>query len=579
MELIGKIKRLKKPDAPWHKYYKKGDETIKVSNETIYEYFEKTANTYPKMPALEYFGKETTYEKLLKEVNTCANVFKKIGIKKGDVVTVCMANTPEAVISFYALNKIGAIANMIHPLSAEEEIKNYLINNHAKALVAIDLCYEKINNILDDTQVQNVIIVSAKDSMPLLLNIGYELTQGRKVVKPKNNEEKYIFWKHFIKNGKTKENIETVKGSKDTPAVILHSGGTTGDPKGIVLSNGNFNALVEQAKIFLTQYKLGDAMLTILPLFHGFGLGVCTHTPLCFGAKVILVPQFNSREFDKLIQKTKPNLIFGVPTLFEALINCDNVKNLDLSEVRYVVCGGDSLSESLNNKVNKYLKEHGCNAKISQGYGMTESLAATALAFDDANKQGSIGIPFPGNYYKIIDPETRKTLGPNEDGEICVNGPTVMLGYLDNEIATNDVLQIHDDGYVWLHTGDIGYMDEDGVFFYKQRLKRMIISSGYNVYPSYIENIILQHPAVLSCTVIGIPHPYKVEVPKAFIVLKNDYHGLNPKGSIKKFCEKHLSKHSVPYEFEFRKSLPKTLIGKVDFKKLMDEEKQKRENN
>ena len=578
MEIIDKIKRLKKPNAPWHKYYKKGEETIKITDKTIYEYFEETANTYPKMPAVEYFGKETTYEKLLKEINTCANSFKKLGIGKRDVVTICMANTPEAVIAFYALNKLGAIANMIHPLSAEEEIKNYLINNHAKALVAIDLCYEKINNILDETNVQNVIIVSAKDSMPLLLNIGYELTQGRKVVKPKNNEEKYIFWKQFIKNGKTKENIDTFKGSKDTPAVILHSGGTTGDPKGIVLSNGNFNALVEQAKIFLTQYRLGDAMLTILPLFHGFGLGVCTHTPLCFGAKVILVPQFNSREFDKLIQKTKPNLIFGVPTLFEALTNCNNVKNLDLSNVRYVVSGGDSLSESLNNKVNEYLKNHGCNAKISQGYGMTESLAATALAFDDANKQGSIGIPFPGNYFKIVDPETGKTLGPNEDGEICVNGPTVMLGYLDNEIATNEVLRIHDDGYVWLHTGDIGYMDEDGIFYYKSRLKRMIISSGYNVYPSYIENIILQHPAVLSCTVVGIPHPYKIEVPKAFIVLKNDYHGLNPKHSIKKFCEKHLSKHSVPYEFEFRKSLPKTLIGKVDFKKLMEEEKEKREN-
>ena len=578
MELIHSFPTRRSSDLPWHKYYKKGDETIKVSNKTIYEYFEDTANTYPKMPALEYFGKKTTYKKLLKEINTCANSFKKLGIGEKDVVTICMANTPEAVIAFYALNKLGAIANMIHPLSAEEEIKNYLINNHAKALVTIDLCYEKINNILDKTNVQNVIIVSAKDSMPLLLNVGYELTQGRKVVKPKNNEGKYVFWKQFIKNGRTKENIETFQGSKDTPAVILHSGGTTGDPKGIVLSNGNFNALVEQAKIFLTQYKLGDAMLTILPLFHGFGLGVCTHTPLCFGAKVILIPQFNSREFDKLIQKTKPNLIFGVPTLFEALTNCNNVKNLDLSNVRYVVCGGDSLSESLNNKVNEYLKKHGCNAKISQGYGMTESLAATALAFDDANKQGSIGIPFPGNYFKIVDPETGKTLGPNEDGEICVNGPTVMLGYLDNEIATNEVLRIHDDGYVWLHTGDIGYMDEDGIFYYKSRLKRMIISSGYNVYPSYIENIILQHPAVLSCTVIGIPHSYKVEVPKAFIVLKNDYHGLNTKYSIKKFCEKHLSKHSVPYEFEFRKSLPKTLIGKVDFKKLMEEEKEKREN-
>lgn len=579
MELIDKIKRLKKPNAPWHKYYKKGEEKIELNNKTIYEYFEDAALQYPKLPAVEYFGKQTTFKDFLKQIDTCAKAFKNLGIDKKDVVTICMANTPEALISFYALNKIGAIANMIHPLSGQEEIKNYLINNHTKALVVIDLCYEKIDNILSETNVQKTIIVSAKDSMPILLNIGYELTQGRKVKKPDKNNPNYIYWKDFFNSGKTKENIETIKGTKDSPAVILHSGGSTGDPKGIVLSNGNFNGLVEQAKIVFASVNPGETVLTILPLFHGFGLGVCTHAPLCKGVKVTLVPQFNSREFDKLINKTKPNLIFGVPTLYEALINCNNIKKLDLSKVKYVICGGDMLSETLNNKVNNYLKEHGCPVKISQGYGMTESLAATACALGKSNKQGSIGIPFPGNYYKIIDPETRKTLGPNEDGEICVNGPTVMLGYLDNEIATNDALQIHDDGYVWLHSGDIGYMDEDGVIFYKQRLKRMIISSGYNVYPSYIENIILQHPAVLSCTVIGIPHPYKVEVPKAFIVLKNDYHGLNPKGSIKSFCEKHLSKHSVPYEFEFRKSLPKTLIGKVDFKKLMDEEKEKRKND
>ncbi len=579
MELIDKIKRLKKPNAPWHKYYKQGDEKIELNDKTIYEYLEEAALQYPKLPAIEYFGKQTTFKGFLNQIEICAKSFKKIDIKKGDVVTICMANTPEALIAFYALNKIGAIANMIHPLSAEEEIKNYLINNRTKALVAIDLCFEKIENILNETNVQKVILVSAKDSMPILLNVGYELTQGRKVQKPKQSNDTYIFWKDFFKLGKTKDLIETVTGAKDTPAVILHSGGTTGDPKGIVLSNGNFNGLVEQSKIVFASVLPGETVLTILPLFHGFGLGVCTHTPLCKGVKVTLVPQFNSRQFDKLLYKTKPNLIFGVPTLYEALINCNNVKNLDLSKVKYVISGGDCMSETLNEKVNNYLKEHGCKVKVSQGYGMTESLAATACALDKANKQGSIGIPFPGNYYKIIDPETRKTLGPNQDGEICVNGPTVMLGYLDNEIATNESLQIHDDGYVWLHTGDIGYMDEDGVFFYKQRLKRMIISSGYNVYPSYIENIILQHPAVLSCTVIGIPHQYKVEVPKAFIVLKNDYHGLNPKGSIKKFCEKHLSKHSVPYEFEFRKSLPKTLIGKVDFKKLMEEEKQKRKQD
>ncbi len=573
METINKIKRLKKPNAPWKKFYNKKERDIKVQNKTIYEYFEDSAIKHSNLTALEYFGKKISYTKLLNMINEVAASLKKYKIKTNDVVTICSANIPEAVICFYAINKIGAIANMIHPLSAEEEIKNYLINNHAKFLIAIDVCFEKINNIINYTKVEKTVIVSAANYMPLHLKAGYKLTTRKKIKLPRRKDERYISWKRFYK--KTKETVIANKKGMDSPAVILHSGGTTGSPKGIVLSNKCFNALTEQSKFIFKKVTPGDSVLTILPLFHGFGLGVCTNTPLCFGAKVILVPQFNSRKFDILINKTKPNLIMGVPTLYEALVNSHNVKNLDLSYLKYVISGGDILSTSLNNKINNYLKQHGSNETICQGYGMTEALAAVTLSFGKANKEGSIGIPFPGNYFKIVNPETGDAVKPFEDGEICISGPTVMMGYLDNEVATNDILRIHNDGYLWLHTGDIGYMDNNGIFYYKQRLKRMIVSSGYNVYPSYIENIIIQHPAVLNCTVIGIPHSYKVEVPKAFIVLKNDYIGINPKGSIKRFCEKHLSKHSIPYEFEFRKSLPKTLIGKIDYRKLMEEEKRK----
>ncbi len=575
MEFLNAIKRLSKPNDPWKKFYKNGDGEIEITEETIYEQLLITALKYPDNYAYEYFGKKTTYKTFIEQIEICAKAFNKIGIKSKNVVTICMPNTPEAIICFYALNKIGAISNMIHPLSAEEEIKNYLINNHAKLLVMIDMTYDKIKNIIDQTNIKHAIVVSPNDSMSLLMNIGYKVTEGHKINKPTQSEQ-YIYWKTFYNSGKGDINLETKKMPHDTPAVILHSGGTTGNPKGIVLSNGNFTSLTTQAKVAFHEVNTEDSVLDIMPVFHGFGLGVSIHCPLCIGAKVILIPRFNAKEFDKLLNQTKPTVLFGVPTLYEALSNSNNVPNLNLAGIKYVISGGDYLSETLSKKINDYLHEHGCSARVAQGYGMTESLAATALAFDAANKEGSIGIPLPGNYFKIIDPETKKTLKPYQDGEICVNGPTVMLGYLDNPTETNDVLQIHDDGYLWLHTGDIGYMDEDGIFFYRQRLKRMIISSGYNVYPSYVENIINQHPAVLSCTVIGIPHPYKVEVPKAYIVLKNGYIGINVKNSIKKFCEKHLSKHSIPYEFEFRKSLPKTLIGKIDFKKLIDEEGEKR---
>ncbi len=567
MNVIERIK--KKLKAPWKKYYTKSEMKVDIPDISIYQLLEQKCLEYSDKIAINYFGHTITYKEFLKQIEDAAKAFRSQGIRKGDVVTICMPNTPEGVISFYAVNKIGAIANMIHPLSGEKEIKDYLVSTNSVMLVMIDLCYEKVENIIKETNVYKTIVVSAKDSMPLLLGIGYDLTQGFKIKKPKKSET-YLYWKDFMRKALSYENDYTDNSKKDTPAVILHSGGTTGNPKGIILSNGNFNALALQAKIVFKTITPGDKILTIMPIFHGFGLGVSVHAPFYLGMEVILVPQFNAKEFDKLIDKYKPNAILGVPTLFEALVNTEN-KNLDLSYLKIVISGGDALSATLNKNINDFLREHGAMLKISQGFGMTESLAATALAFGDANKDGSIGIPFPGDYFKIVAPGTQEEVGYMEDGEICVSGPTVMLGYLNNEKETNEMLQIHKDGHLWLHTGDIGYMDRDGVIFYRQRLKRMIISSGYNIYPSHVEEVIEQHPAVLKCSVVGMPHKYKVEVAKAYIVLKNGYSPFSAKKSIKEHCVKNLAAYSIPYKFEFRKSLPKTLIGKVDIKKLQEE--------
>jgi long-chain acyl-CoA synthetase len=308
-----------------------------------------------------------------------------------------------------------------------------------------------------------------------------------------------------------------------------------------------------------------------MPNFHGFGLSVCMHTPLALGCYTILIPQFNSKKFDILFKKKKPTCVLGVPTLFEALISNNNVKNLDLSFLKYAISGGDLLKQSLEDDINKYFKEHNSKARITQGYGLSEALAAVTLAHDEVNKSGSIGVPLPGNHIKIINPSTRKTQEFGEIGEICINTQAFMMGYLNNEIETNAALQIHQDGHIWLHTGDLGYMDEDGFIFYKGRQKRMIITSGYNVYPSHIEEIIEKHPAVLQCSVVGVPHPYKQEVTKAFIVLKEGFHGLFVKTQIKEYCKKNLSHYMVPHDFVYRKNLPKTKLGKVDFKKLQSD--------
>lgn len=577
MDIINKIKRLKKPNAPWSKYYAKDERTIEVPEGSIYNYFEKTVSNFPNELAYDYYGTTCTFKDFLKDIDKCARAFRSQGIREGDVVTVCMPNTPEGITCFYALNKIGAIANFIHPLSGEQEIKHYLTANKSVMLVMIDMCYEKVKDIIKETDVYKTIVVSAKDSMPFLMQIGYVVTKGYKIKRPKANQE-YIYWKDFINNGKQYDGKYRFETPSDHPAVILHSGGTTGNPKGIVLSNGNFTALVEQARIVFKSIKPGDSVLTILPIFHGFGLGVTVFATQCLGVKNVLIPQFDAKSFDKLMNKHKPTILLGVPTLYENMLKFNN---LDLHYIKHIISGGDTINLPLERKINAYLKEHGCRVRIAQGYGMTEALAATAVAWGDANKEGSIGIPLPGNYYKIVKPGTQEEVGVLEDGEICTCGPTVMMGYLDNEKETNEMLQMHKDGYVWLHTGDIGYMDEDGCFFYRQRLKRMIVSSGYNVYPQQIETVIESHEAVLKCTVIGIPHPYKVEVAKAYIVLKNGYKAsLGLKNEIKELCKKNLAKFSVPYDYEFRESLPKTKIGKVDFRELarQEAERQAKEN-
>ena len=568
--------RQKMMKTPWTKYYKKEDRKIKIEDISIYQMLAKNNVSRDKNIAINYYGTLITYKELFHKINQAANAFRSQGIRRGDIVTICMPNTPEALISFYALNKIGAIANMIHPLSGEQEIKEYLTSTHSVMLIMIDICHEKVKNVIKETDVYKTIVTSASDSMGFLLSFGYQITQGYKIKKPKRSEE-YVYWKDFIRKGLNyRETGETATG-KDTPAVILHSGGTTGNPKGIVLSNGNFNALSTQAKIVFSEVGPKDKVLAIMPIFHGFGLGVSISAPLALGCEVILVPQFNAKKFDKLLEKYKPNILFGVPTLFEALINTNN-DHLNLSMVKYVISGGDSLSPALERRINVFLANHKARIQISQGYGMTESLAAVAVAFGKANKPGSIGIPLPSNYIKIVKPRTQDEVPYGEDGEICISGPTVMLGYLDNEKETNEMLQIHKDGLIWLHTGDMGTMDEDGVIFYRQRIKRMIISSGYNIYPAHVEQVIEEHPAVLKCTVVGIPHPYKIEVPKAYIVLKNGYKPLSVRKSIREHCKKNLAAYAIPYEFEYRKSLPKTLIGKVDFKKLQEENSEHRKS-
>lgn len=567
----------KKPNAPWSKYYSKKAMDLNVPDISLYECFHESMKQYPKNYALNYYGSRMSYEELDKRIGECANAFLNYGIRKNDVVTICMPNTPEGVIAFLALNKIGAIANMIHPLSGENEIKKMLNDTGSVMLVLIDINYSKIKNIIDDTDVYKIIVVRAGNSMPLFMKFAYQVSTFTKMELPRNNN-KYIYWNDFMKSAVNYKNKYQYVGKKNTPAVMLHSGGSTGSPKTVVLSNGNFVTLVEQSRIVFDELKVGDKCLAIMPIFHGFGLGVCTYTPLCVGAEVILIPKFRADEFDKILNKHKPEFVIGVPTLFEAMLKSERADLLKLNYMKYVISGGDTLSLTLEKKINEFLHEHGATTRIIQGYGMSESLAAICLGFKNIPEYGSVGVPFPRCYMGMFNSDDEE-VPYGEEGEICVSGPNVMLGYYNNEKETNAALHIHKDGNVWLHSGDLGVMNKNGFIKYTGRLKRLIVTSGYNVYPTQIEELLETHPAVMKCTVVGIPHPYKQNVPKAYIVLNKGYRE-NDK-LIQEFNEltlKNLPKYAKVYEYEFRKSLPKTMVGKVDFRKLQQENNERRNN-
>ena len=563
-----KQKKKRTFNNPWEKYYDEGKETIDVPDISIYEYLERHYIKNEYTIAINYYNQKITYKELINKIDICAKSLVSYGVRENDVVSICLPNVPEAVIAFYAINKIGAIANMIHPLSSELEIKDSLIKTNTVLFITLNITFNKVENIIDETKIYKTIIVSPKDSMPTFLGLGYMLSKELKLKIPKSNE-KYMLWSDFILKGeKYNKNIKKDRSSKDD-AAILHSGGTTGTPKNIVLTNGNINTVMEDAKIVFSYLDSKDTFLSILPLFHCFGLVVNICAPLILGSTIALIPQFDAKRFDKIIKKFRPTVLLGVPTLFEALTKNPYMINYDMSYVSTVVSGGDSLTEEKNNEVNKFLKEHNSKARIIQGYGMTETTGPASLGFNNSDKPGSIGIPIPGVEIKILNIDTYEEMKYGEIGEICITGQTVMSRYLDNKEETDNIIKIHEDKKRWVHTGDLGYMDEDGVLFYVQRLKRMIISSGYNVYPSHIEKVLENHKYVESCGVIGVPDPYKIEVPKAFIVLKK---GIEPTidvtKELKEYCYKNLSKYMIPKKFEYRENLPKTLVGKIDYRKL-----------
>ena len=570
-----KSKELK--NSPWLKYYEeeKIPAHIDFPDCSMVDMIMQSAEKWPDQTAYVYYGHKVTYKNFVKKIEKTARALKNYGVKEGDRVTICMPNTPEGITMVYAVNMVGAVCNMVHPLSSEKELEYYIKVADSKYVLVIDAVFDKIYRLRDTAQLERIIVVRPSDGLGFLKKKLYNTLHVKKVRLPAN-DSRVVLWEDFIANSYFYQGNYHEERSGSDPAVIMYSGGTTGAPKAVLLSNLNINAESICDGAVIRQVVPGATVLSILPLFHCFGLGVCIHTPLCRGMGCILVPAFSHKQFADIIKKNNPNFIVGVPTLFEALINT-KLKSEDLKSVTAVICGGDALNQTLRDKVNEFLKNHGSSAKIRVGYGLTEGSGAVCLSPENAFADGIIGAPLPDTSLKIVKNDTFKELPVGEDGEICLSGPLVMMGYLGDDAETAQALRLHDDGKIWLHTGDIGHLGEDGFIYFAQRLKRIIISSGYNIYPTHLESIINSHEAVLTSTVIGIDHHYKGQVPKAFIVLKPGYKANKRlEREIKELLERNIPIYALPAAYEFRDKLPQTKIGKVAFKELEKEEKAKK---
>jgi len=557
--------------TPWKDYMGDLPMTLDYFQGSMFEAVEKIAMAYPKYIAFDFMGKSTTYSELVREIEICAKALKTLGIRCGDKVTIAMPNCPQAIYMFYAVNLVGGIASMIHPLSAEKEIEFYLNDSGSVAAVTLDQFYGKFAAIRENTGISNLIITSVRDELSPVMKLGYSLTEGKKI--PAIPEDAPVIrWNEFKSLSKCGHNYRVFRKAED-PAVILYSGGTTGTSKGIVLTNLNFNALGQQVIAANPMFRPGDKMLSAMPVFHGFGLGVCVHTMLSQGGRCILVPRFTPKSYAKDLVKNRCNFIAGVPTLYEALLRLPDMDGADLSCLKGVFSGGDSLSIELKKKLDKFLYDHKASIQVREGYGTTETVTACCLTPAHMYKEGSIGLPFPDTYIKIVNPGTEEEVPYGQEGEILLSGPTVMKEYMGHPEETAQTLRTHSDGLTWVYTGDLGTMDDQGFVYFKGRAKRMIVTSGYNVYPAQLENILDAHELVQMSCVIGVPDSYKMQKVKAFVKLNP---GVEPneetKETLMAYCRKHIAKYAMPYDIAFKEDMPKTLVGKVAYRVLEEEE-------
>ncbi|MUV39381.1 Long-chain-fatty-acid--CoA ligase [Lentibacillus sp. JNUCC-1] len=551
----------------WHKHYPKEiPKTIDYDQAPLHAFLLSSAESYPKKKALHFMGKDMSYEELLGEAKQMAGYFQRLGVSKGDRISIMLPNCPQSVIAYYGALMAGATVVQTNPLYTERELEYQLKDSGSKIIVCLDILFPRVTNIKEETDIEHVIVTGIKDYLPFPKNLVYPFIQKKQykmVVNVTPSKDTHV-WKSIINEAPPVYEIVDVDPLEDL-ALLQYTGGTTGYPKGVMLTHYNLVANVQMCKAWLYNIKESqETILGVLPFFHVYGMTTVMNMSIMISAKMVLMPKFEPEDVLKAIEKQKPTLFPGAPTIYIGLLNHPKLKNYDLSSIEACISGSAPLPVEVQQQF-----ETITGGRLVEGYGLTESSPVTHANFVWAERvNGSIGVPWPDTDSKVIDMATMEEAPIGEVGEIAVKGPQIMKGYWNNEEETIQTLK---DG--WLYTGDMGYMDENGYFYIVDRKKDMIIAGGYNIYPREVEEVLYEHEAIQEAAVAGVPDPYRGETVKAYIVLKPGYK--TTEEELNKHCRKHLAPFKVPRIYEYMEELPKTAVGKILRRKLVDGEKEK----
>lgn len=553
---------------PWLKYYDQKfiDQTLPALS--AFEYVCQRSKNHLNDTALEYYGRKFTYADLIVNVKKTAAALRGAGVKKGDIVTVVSIMTPEIIALFYAADMMGATLNLVDPRYSVEGIREYIEEVDSHLLVCLNVVYERCRQAAKRTNVEKVIVLSPADSLPPVMAVGYKLTTPDKNKYASN----VIRWKQFIKGGEG-QSTAAEPYDPDHACVVVHTGGTTGSPKGVMLTDDCFNGIALQFQAYPKLFHRGQKLMNVMPPFIAYGFACGIHLPLVLGFTVIIIPNLDPAKLGSLVLKHKPEHMFGVPTHYQQLAADPKLRDKDLSFIINYAAGGDFLSRGAEQTVNDFLAAHGARYPIAKGYGMTEVSSAATVAAGLDNKPGSVGIPMVNTVVAAFEPGTDQELPIGQRGELCISGPCLMKGYYNKPEETAILLRRHPDGRVWAHTGDMGYLDEDGFVYLDSRIKRMIIRhDGFKVFPSMIENVVSRHPAVHQCSVVGCADKDHTQgrLPFVYIVLKADTTAKKKQviRELERMCAEELPEYVQPVAYKFISSMPMTPVGKVDYRQL-----------